>query len=268
MPDGLQPLLLPQLPERVRRPQRSSADGDARLRRRIVGAVLLAHVLLGVMLDRAMQIRATAPVAVVDDGVLIRWIDAEPVEEVPAVELSPASMSADPAAVPASAPVLSQPTITATPARTAVPMAAPRAIDGTSIAPAAPIDTARLFNPDGSVRMSTQVVDAAKPAPAQPEFDTPSLQKLAPLRSPIPYRRTQFDAVWVPDGENLPDEIFRNVTVEKEIETPWGTRWRCVWILIIGACADVPPPLIRNAPRAAWETYQPEPEDPDREIDF
>ena len=205
MPDGLPPLVLPQLPRHVRRPQRSSSGFDPRLRRRALLAVLLAHVLLGVLLDRAMRVREAAPKVVADDAVLIRWIASEPLPE-DRVDESLTAMQAS-LETPVAKPTVQspRPVAQAATARVSVPMAAPLAVDGTSTAPPAEIDTARLFNPDGSVRMSTQVVDAAKPALAAPEFETPRMQAFAAPPAPVPYRRTQFDAVWVPDGENLRD---------------------------------------------------------------
>lgn len=128
------------------------------------------------------------------------------------------------------------------------------------------MNTRQLFNDDGSPRLSKAAIDASQTPATAPDFAPPQPQAIAPIRSPIPYKPTRLDDYWVPSNETLGAEARRRVTVEKAFKTPWGTTWRCAWFLTIGGCGDVPPPAMKNPPKAPWETYEAEPETP-REVD-
>lgn len=248
-----------------------------RIRRGLFLALALLHVAGILWLDRAMRLRPrvpAAPVVVEDTGVVIRFLpDAavpapapEPAESAPAAAPALADPPrAAPINTPPAAVLSANPFVTAPPGIPATP--APAADAGPIRAPGTTIDTSRLFEPDGSPRLSEEVVEAAAAKPV-PEYIARTAPGLAPIRSPIPYKPTRFDEVWVPDGESLGQELVRKATPEKEFKTPWGTRWRCKWVLVIAVCGDVPPPAAKNAPKAPWETYEPEPEDPEREIEF
>jgi hypothetical protein len=261
----------------------AARDADAellRIRRALLLALALLHVAGVLWLDRAMRLRpqvVRVPAVVEDGGVVIRFLPDETIApEASAISPALPPVVADPTApsVPdrTATKVRVSPTVASGPttepidaAATASPTTAPPATDAAG--PSTAIDTARLFEPDGSPRLSDTVVEAAS-AKAAPDYIARRDPGLAPIRSPVPYKPTRFDDAWVPDGESLGQELVRKATPEKEFKTPWGTRWRCKWVLVIAVCGDVPPPAAKNAPKAPWETYEPEPEDPEREIDF
>lgn len=248
MPDGL---ALPLLPDVVRRPSREAAPIDPRLRWRIGAGIVVGHLVLLLLVDASLRPRFAVPQRV-DAGVQIRWIDIT----LPALP-APAPDAA--AVVPDATPPPDAATIG--PADAASAPAVSRAAETLAAEVDDGVDTARLFDPDGQLRLSAAVVDAAAQGPA-PGFAPPAREGLAPIRSPIPYRKTRFDDDWVPDGETLGDELMRKVTLEKEIKTPWGTRWRCAIVLVFAACGDVPPPAMKNPPKMPWETYVEEDEPP------
>ena len=64
------------------------------------------------------------------------------------------------------------------------------------------IETRRLFDPNGNVRVPDGFVDRSAPPPRDP---------MAPPSSPVPFERTRFDAAWKPDGETLAQQAVRNV---------------------------------------------------------
>jgi hypothetical protein len=192
MPDTLTPLELPRLPTHVARPPRRERAPDP-WRARVVGAVLLAHILGVVVVDRSLGLRERPPVASapVETVFEVRFVPPEPV-----VVPAPAE-SAAPVTSPSSAAVRPQPP-------TAPP---PQRDDGVAVEflPATPepsIDTRRLFDPNGAVRLPDGFVDREAPAPRDP---------MAPPASPVPFERTRFDGAWEPDGENLAQEVSRKV---------------------------------------------------------
>jgi hypothetical protein len=124
-----------------------------------------------------------------------------------------------------------------------------------------------LFDPDGSLRLSPQVVDAAATRAQQPDFTPPPAARWPTVKSPLPYKATRFEPYWVKSNETMGEELFRHVIFEKEFKTPWGTRWRCAYILFIGGCGDVPPPPMKNPPKMPWETYLPLPDSREAEGD-
>jgi hypothetical protein len=257
MPDGL---ALPLLPEVVRRPARGPAPVDPRLRWRIVAGIGVGHLVLLLLVDGALGPRdVPARVGDADAGVVIRWIDITP----PAVP-APAPPTGMAVPSPAAAPVRAPATVPQS-AGASGPDAPASAVGSTAAAPAVAtddaLDTARLFDPNGRLHLSREVVDAAAATP-QPGFAAPPRAELPPIRSPVPYRPTRFDAAWVPDGETLGDELMRKVALEREFKTPWGTRWRCAIVLVFAACGDVPPAPMKNPPKMPWETYIETPEPP------
>lgn len=68
----------------------------------------------------------------------------------------------------------------------------------------------KLFNSDGSVRLSQDVLDAAGEKPA-PDFQAPVPQEpdFMKHKRAISDERTRFEKYWAPDGENLGQKIVR-----------------------------------------------------------
>jgi hypothetical protein len=247
MSDGL---ALPDVLPEVRRPARSDAVVDPAWRWRIVGAIVLAHLLLLLAVDASLGLREPLAPRSRDEGVVIRWIEAES-----AVAAESAPTDAAPVALAPTTPrpqeQLRAPTSLPPAAASA---ASPSAVVDAETRGAGALPSRLLFDPDGRLRVSQSVVDAAAARPS-PGYATPTRDGLPPIRSPIPYRKTRFDDDWVPDGETLGDEVMRKVAVEREFKTPWGTRWRCAIVLVFAACGDVPPAPMRNPPKMPWETY-------------
>ncbi len=273
MPDGLPPLTLPHLPFEIARPSRDPAPVDIVRLRWVLSVLLLLHILGAVLVDRAMQLQALPPAAAPQESIEIVFLDA--------AATAPAAVAdAEPPATPPVVATLDAPAPVALPIRQALSRPQPPSPPNAMRAPVQPLaapsaaspapvvlDSLQLFNDDGSPRLSKQAIEAAQPLVAAPGFAPPKPQALAPIRSPIPYKPTRFDEYWVPSNESLGAEVMRRVIVEKEFRTPWGTRWRCAWIIILGGCGDVPPPAMKNPPKAPWETYQTEPQSP-RAVDF
>lgn len=260
MPDGLPPLAYPALPASVARPSREAEPVD---RRRVAAVVLLLgllHLVGALLVDAAMRLRPG----------LARLLDAPGVE----VRLihSVQSLSTNPPA-PAIAASSAERAAAAAGKGSAVgtraPAPDPVVIDVPDTqGPTGSLDTASLFDPDGSPRLSPAVIDAAGPAVATLDFAPPKAPGLAPLRSPLPYKPTRFEAYWVPVDETLGDEWMRRLTMEKTFKTPWGTRWRCTSVLFFTACGDVPPAPMKNRPTMPWETYDPPPPSDQRDDPF
>jgi hypothetical protein len=161
----------------------------------VVGAVVLAHVMGVVVVDRSLGLRERPPVASapVETVFEVRFVPPEP-GAVPAPAESAALVTAP---SPATAVVRPQPP-------TAPP---PQRDDGVAVEflPATPepsIDTRRLFDPNGAVRLPDGFVDREAPAPRDP---------MAPPTSPVAFERTRFDAAWEPDGETLAQQAVRIV---------------------------------------------------------
>lgn len=252
MPDGL---ALPLLPDAVRRPARTPATIDPRLRWHIAVAVAAGHLALLLLVDAALRPRLPLrpPAA---PGLTIRWIDIVLPEASPAPRADPTSVER---ASDGRRPV--EATVDAARAAAAPDRAT---ATGASAATATP-DTRRLFGPDGRPSLSREVVDASG-AKAKPDFAPPTREELPPILSPLPYRETRFDKDWAPDGETLGEELVRKLSRETEVRTPWGTRWRCKVVIVGVACGDVPPAPMKNRPKMPWETYIEEPE-PVRPLD-
>lgn len=194
MPDGLAPLRLPELPTHVARPSRDGGGPDP-WRRRAAWLVLAAHAVGVVVVDQALRLRDAPRVAPPAETVVeIRFLPPDPVEATPV----------------ASNPVVEAPATTrpAAPRTRQPPTAAPpRRDDGMAarFLPATPepsIETRRLFDPDGRVRLPDGLADGSPP---------PARDPMAPPASPLPIERTRFDRAWRPDGETLGQEAVRRV---------------------------------------------------------
>ena len=197
MDDGSPPLRLPDLPAVVARPERRARDA-APWRGRAAALVLVAHAIGFVAVDRALELRQPPrpTVAPLEQAVEIRFLPPDPV--VPATPAPPPAEDSMPSPARRSARV-------APPQPPTAP--APQRDDGMAaqFLPATPepsIETRRLFDPNGAVRLPEGFVDRSPPPPRDP---------MAPPTSPVPYERTRFDAAWKPDGETLAQQAVRQV---------------------------------------------------------
>jgi hypothetical protein len=164
--------------------------------------VILVHALLAWFAHRAMQLREAAR-AERDSAIEVRFIEpdmpadrAPPLPDVPVVAPS-ASPDAAPRVVPPAPP----------------PLAADTSMSARFIEPDEPASPPpppmKLFNSDGSVRLSQDIINGPRPPPRQyqPRDTSPSPQMAH--QSPLPYESTRFNRAWVPDGENLGQKIIR-----------------------------------------------------------
>jgi hypothetical protein len=186
---------LPELPDTIRRPARGGGGDDRRLRRLVVAGIVLAHAIGAVLLEQASEMRWRAPAAQAEQ--------AEQAEQSFVVEFLPP----DPVP-PEDAPVLPAPTASTPAPRTAAqprPESAPVGEEpglAVQFLPAEPpLESRRLFDPDGRVRLPEGLVTRGPAAPRDP---------MAP-REVLPFERTRFDRAWVPDGENLGQSLVRKV---------------------------------------------------------
>lgn len=197
MDDGHAPLQRPELPTTIVRPDRRARSIDP-WRARAAGLVLVAHAIGLVAVDRALDLRlpGRTTAAPAETTVEIRFLPPDPVPPLASIEPPPVDNTPAPARPPARN------------ARPQPPTAPPpQREDGLAaqFLPATPepsIETRRLFDPNGTVRLPEGFVDRSAPPPRDP---------MAPPSSPIPVDRTRFDAAWKPDGESLVEEISREV---------------------------------------------------------
>ena len=108
------------------------------------------------------------------------------------------------------------------------------------------------YNPDGSVDipgdLAAQLDNAAPRADFIPLKVVPSAM-LNPRR-PLKVRPNHFAQSWNgTDGMPLHEAMWRSVTLTKEFVAPWGGHYGCAWILILVACADIPPSADIGQPR-------------------
>ncbi|HET9484051.1 MAG TPA: hypothetical protein VFO79_08845, partial [Xanthomonadales bacterium] len=70
----------------------------------------------------------------------------------------------------------------------------------------------RLFAPDGSLRLSREVIDAARPKPAPTPLYRERARETDVWRADRPavvYAPTRLERYWKPDKENLAQELVR-----------------------------------------------------------
>ena len=115
------------------------------------------------------------------------------------------------------------------------PQRAPRAARNDGVVARAtstqrPSTSLRLFEPDGSLRLSREVVEAAAPAPApEPEYrERPPLRKIWRADRPaIVHAPTRLERYWKPDRENLAQELVRKYPVLGIVLQNPGGKDRC-----------------------------------------
>lgn len=95
----------------------------------------------------------------------------------------------------------------------------------------------RLFRRDGRLALPEGVLEA----PPQVASYIPVPREVPPWEDrpvALAYQESMFEAFWwVPKDESMAGAFFRKATVTKEFRLPWGTKVRCAWVLVIGACA-------------------------------
>jgi hypothetical protein len=181
--------LLPELPDTIRRPARSGGDDDRRLRRLVIAGIVLAHAIGAVLLELASEMRWRAPAVQAEQSFVIEFLppDAVPPEDAPVLP-----------APTASAPV---PRTAAQPRPESAPVAEEPGLSVQFLPAEPPLESRRLFDPDGRLRLPEGLVTREPVAPRDP---------MAP-REVLPFERTRFDRAWVPDGESLGQTLVRKV---------------------------------------------------------
>lgn len=218
-------------------------------RRWVLFAVLLAHVVLLLIVRDAMFVDAPVPVVVAPQEQVLEitfgtasdpTLQMREIETVPLPQAEPVREVVVPArpAVEARAPAR----VEAPPVPSAEPVVAPTddsAMTARFIDPDPPKETQplRLFNSDGSVHVSKEMLDAIDATP-QRQFEPRVVGKSRIMQhtTPIPYAPTTFEKYWAPRDETILQEFFRKSTVEKKFKTPWGTTVQCAWMLFMGGC--------------------------------
>ena len=119
-----------------------------------------------------------------------------------------------------SAPAPRRPDAPAVRTPSAAPTEAPPAV-----APE-PVESPRLFGPDGSLMLPRDAPVAAAP---EPGFHDAPHASLPALHNPVRYKATRYDPVWVKDHEDLGERIKRKSTFARSWDTDSGTRITCVW---------------------------------------
>ena len=183
---------------RARRERRIEPPPTTR-RRIAIGLVALLHLALLLALRAGMRVDFEPGRA--DESPLVVRFDQGPVApDDPALAIAPPARDV---VAPSSAPRVARNETAAV--RDAAPARGP--------ATEPPRTSLRLFEPDGSLRLSDEVVDAARPAPApapryrERERRTNVWRAERPRIAGTP--PTRFDRHWKPDGENLAEELVR-----------------------------------------------------------
>ena len=184
-------------------------------RRGAIAVVVLLHVLLLFALKSAMQVRWDDPLA-------------EPAPLVVRFDQPTAAAPPDPAlSVPE--PAIAPPPTSVVPRTTVEPAQAVRTPAEPEPA-SEPRMSVRLFEPDGALRLSREVVEAAEPAPeAVPEYrerrrETNVWRADKPA---IVYRPTRFEKHWKPDHETVAQELVRKYPLLGLIIQNPGGQDRC-----------------------------------------
>ena len=244
-------------------------DGESRRRRWILGVLVVVHVVFFAWLREAMLERGRLAVPVREQVMEVRFYDEAPQPEAQALPeytaplvpmppdvvrevIVPVASAPLPAPVPPPPPP-PQPVEEATPAD---------AMSARFIAPETPPPQLRLYNEDGSMRLSQDVIDASNiPAP-RPGYRSPLAEaaRVKPRPPPISYDPTVFSKYWAPGSESAFDSLVRRSTASKKFRTPWGSTIQCTWVLIMGGCGwgIAPTPLEKPPPRPG-EVYVDEP---------
>src|SRR5688572_12035216 len=184
-------------------------------RRAAIAVVVLLHLLLVLGLRAGMRVRYDERSA--DEAAMVVRFDVDPATPIdPALDVVPPAASRVPTAAIPPRPRASREPGTADVA----PRTSPTQRTTTSL---------RLFEPDGSLRLSREVVEAAAPK-AEPE---PEYRERAPLkkvwradRPAIVHAPTRFERYWKPDQENLAQELVRKYPVLRIVlPNPGGKDW-------------------------------------------
>lgn len=186
------------------RPRFEDAGEDPRRRRIAWALIALAHLLLLLALGYAMR-PEPAPLAESRESVLeVTFADPEP----PMTPL--AAAPEEPVATVDTTRATPVPHATPPPAAAPAPREQAMEVTWGEAEPEPP--PIKLFNSDGSVRLSQDVLDAAGERPA-PDFRAPVAEEpeFMKHKRAISDERTRFEKYWVPDGENLGQKIVRKV---------------------------------------------------------
>ena len=186
------------------RPRFEDAGEDPRRRRIAWALIALAHLLLLLALAYAMRLEP-APLVEPEESVLeVTFADPEP--PMTPVEAAPEEPVATVDTTRAT-PVPHNPT-RPPPAAAPAPREQSMEVTWSEAEPEPP--PIKLFNSDGSVRLSQDVLDAAGEKPA-PDFQAPVPQEpeFMKHKRAISDERTRFEKYWAPDGENLGQKIVR-----------------------------------------------------------
>jgi hypothetical protein len=190
--------------------------------RRLAWLVALAlHLLLVVSLRVVLQRPLRAPPAA--DVLRVDLVEPAPAE-------APVSPPPPLASVPAPrAPIAQRPQ----------PHAEPEPLSNEPEPRAQP----RLFNPDGSVALPSDIDEQLERSRPRPDFIARRIEPspLLMARRPLKVRPNHFAASWSgTDGQPLSQSIWQPLTFVTEFKAPWGGRYACGWILIFVACGDIP----------------------------
>jgi hypothetical protein len=214
-PVAVPPVELDDYDERAARAWRARArfddvPEDPRRRRAILALIALLHIALRLALRYAMD-RTPEPFATTPEADTVLEVTfADPVPPMADAVLAPE----EPVATVDTArgqPDVRPPPRVERPAEPREAAMSARFIEAEPTPSPTPTPAPiRLFNRDGSLRLSQDVIDAAdaKPEPGYraPKREMPEFMK---HKRAISDERTRFEKYWVPDGENLGQQIVR-----------------------------------------------------------
>lgn len=114
----------------------------------------------------------------------------------------------------------------------------------------------RLFAPDGTALIPDDLaaqLDRERQRAQGFIANDPVPSPLFARKRPLKVRPNHFAQYWNgTDGMPLHERIWRYVTFTHEFTAPWGGRWKCAYVLMLVACADVP-----DKPWIAPQTWKP-----------
>lgn len=207
------------------------ADSAARWRRGAWFAALLLHVVLIVALRHTPPLRVDAAA---EQAIEVDLLEAPP----------PPPPQPEPPAPSVARERVEQRPRAEHPAAPAAGVAAERPVAADP----------RLFAPDGTAMIPDDMAAQLDRERKQAEFPAgPVPSPLFARKRPLKVRPNHFAQFW-DDTDSLPlhDRIWRYVTATHEFTAPWGGRWKCAYVLMIVACADVP-----DKPWIAPQTWKP-----------